>query len=220
MNLGELRKLFRREAGDQTKPYLWSDAEIAEFANEAEREACRRADLLIDSQTQKLCRVTVKAGREGFDIDKSVIDIRRMRIQGQGTSVEPASAAEMDCGYGDWESQTGTEILYYLPDMDTAFIRLYPIPLQDIVLRMTVQRMPLSEMDSDDDEPEILWRHHRKLVYWMLKLAYEKQDSEGFDADKAQRAEAEFIREFGPSKSARNEQWQRMTTYGLPDALV
>lgn len=219
MTLGELRALFRREAGDQTQPYLWSDAEVKEFANEAEREACRRADLLIDSTTPKFCTVSVKAGAEGFSLQDQVIDIRRMRVQGQGLTVDPTFAEELD-GLGDWESQTGAEILYYVPGLDTAHIRLYPIPSQDIVVRLTVSRLPKREMEDKDDQPEIMWRHHRKLVYWMLRLAYQKQDSEGFDPAKAERAELEFVREFGQSRSARNEQWQRTTTFGLPDALV
>lgn len=220
MTLGELRALFRRQTGDEKADYLWSNAEVTEFANEAEREACRRADLLIDSKTTKLCTVTVKAGKDGFDLDDVVLDIRRMRVNGLALSLDPISVADLDCGYGAWETQTGNQLLHYVPDMTTAFIRVYPIPTQDTVLRMTVNRLPLQPMVRDTDEPEILWRHHRKLIHWMMHLAYLKQDSETFDPAKAQREEAAFVKEFGPAKSARNEQWQRMTTFGLPDALL
>lgn len=220
MTLGELRKLFRNKVGDQAQPYLWLDPEIAEFANEAEREACRRADLLVDSSTPSVCTLSIKAANPTVKLHSSVLDILRMRVQGQALTVEPSTAVEMDSGYGDWESGTGTEILHYLTDLDTASVRLYPIPQKDLTLRLTVVRLPLREMESASDEPEILARHHRKLVYWMMKLAYEKQDSETFDPDKAKRSEAEFIKEFGQSKSARNEQWQRRTAFGMPDSLI
>ena len=65
----------------------------------------------------------------------------------------------------------------------------------------------MPDIFADTDEPEIRPHLHPSLVYWMLHLAYLKQDSETMDEKKAAFNEARFTSEFGPPSRAIDENW-------------
>lgn len=48
MNLAKLIQLAREATQDIAEPYIWSEAEWAEFADDAELEAARRSHILVD----------------------------------------------------------------------------------------------------------------------------------------------------------------------------
>lgn len=47
MTIGEILALARYRLDDREIPYKWTDAELVSYFNEAESEACRRANLLV-----------------------------------------------------------------------------------------------------------------------------------------------------------------------------
>ena len=49
MTLGEMIALYRAQAGDAAEPYFCDDALLTIYANEAQMEACRRGQLLLDA---------------------------------------------------------------------------------------------------------------------------------------------------------------------------
>lgn len=51
MNLGQIIALTRQGLADEKMPHLWTDAELANYATDAERELARRLYLLNDSDT-------------------------------------------------------------------------------------------------------------------------------------------------------------------------
>lgn len=207
MNAGELIEAYRNESHDKSIPPLVKDERLLQFASEAEREACRRANLLIDS-TSGFCSVAVSANDPLVEIDQSIINIRRARLSISLYPLSPVRAEEMDRVNPGWESHVGTPTTY-VTDYQTGFIRLYPIQRTTADLIITVSRLPVLEMTDDGDEPEIRQEYHPALVQWMLYRAYAIQDADLFDQNKSARALAEFEREFGRKSSARNEAWQR-----------
>jgi hypothetical protein len=52
-------------------------------------------------------------------------------------------------------------------------------------------------MQNDSDTPEIHAASHRSLILWALRCAFSVPDSEAFDQQRADRAEAAFTAYFG-----------------------
>lgn len=210
MNAGELIASYRDESHDKAVPPLVKNERLIQFANEGEREACRRAHLLVDSSSG-FCSVSVSANEPLVDIDPLIINIRRAKLSISTYSLSPVRAEEMDRVNPGWELHVGTPTTY-VTNYQTNAIRLYPKQQVAADLTMTVSRLPANSMESDDDEPEIREEYHPALVQWMLYRAYSTQDADMFDANKAARALAEFEKEFGKKASGRNERWQNDRT--------
>ena len=202
----DLIAAFRDEASDKVKPYLWSDDWLLNIASEAEREACRRAHLLVDSSAS-FCSVSVSANDPLIDIDPLILDIRRAKLSISTYQLTPVKATEMDALNPGWEKHVGTPTSY-VTDYQTNAIRLYPNQQVACELNMSVSRLPLKSMASEDDKPEIRIEYRQGLVQWMLYRAYSKVDADGFNKAQADMALARFEREFGQRSSARNERWK------------
>lgn len=220
MTLAELIRLFRREADDLKTPQLWSDEELIEYANDGQEQACRRAKLLLDSETASICRLGFTAGDSPvLTLSPLIIDVRRAAWVGRTIPLVPRLMARMDEEYPGWESHTAPlEPSIYVTDVQTRAIRLYRTPLVSGVVALQVFRLPLDKMTEDGDEPSIPVYAQRGLVEWMLYMAYKKQDADTFDARKSNDAYNLFVREYGEAKSARNQAWiqQEMRVFPSP----
>jgi len=66
---------------------------------------------------------------------------------------------------------------------------LHPKSSADATLSMTVYRLPLVQFTTENLEsgPEIHFRHHYRLVDGIMAQAYNKDDSEALDPEKAAR---------------------------------
>lgn len=207
MKLGELLAMVRRdELDDEASPYLWSNASLIEYAEDAENEACRRASLLRDATTTAICRITLVAGTAQYDLDPRVIRLRRVRLTGNTTPLRPMTTTELDECRPGWEDDTGDPVAY-LTDWETGVLRLYPTPDAVGALELQVVRLPLVAMNDMEDTPEINARFHRDLRHWIVKRAFSVLDSERQDKDRAREAEARFALAFGEPLSARTEEW-------------
>lgn len=206
MTLRELIDIFRHEVDDVAEPYLWTEEELIEYANDAENEACRRARLLLDSTTEAICQIDVEIGEASYALDPRVIFIRRAKVASRALPLARASLRDLDEAALGWDTHTGT-VCAYLTDVDTGRVRLYRIPTATDTLHLTVARLPLTAMNSLDDEPEIHIRYQRSLRHWMHFRAYSKQDAETKDDKRAADGLALFEQEFGKKSSAIDEEW-------------
>lgn len=207
MKLGEICAMVRRDELDDTSaPYLWSNAALIEYAEDAENEACRRASLLRDATTTAICRITLVPGTAEYALDARVIRIRRVRLAGNVTPLVPVTTAQMDEEHAGWEDETG-EPSAYLTDWETGRLRVIPEPTAAGTLELQVVRLPLVALNDMEDTPEIHARFHRDLRHWIVKRAFSVRDSEREDTKRAAEAEARFAAAFGPSLSARTEEW-------------
>lgn len=206
MTLQDLITLFRNEADDATEPYLWEDEEVIEFANDAETEACRRARLLVDS-TSALTQLLVDPLDAGLvALDPAVVFVRRAQLMGQ-RPLHRVTVRDLDAHNPYWRSAPQNRPRMFVTDFQTGSILLYPPPLEQDMLLLTIVRTPLVDMKDLLDSPEIPPRFHRSLRYWMLYRAYSKQDSQASDPKKAADALALFEQEFGKKSSAIDENW-------------
>jgi len=215
MKLGKLKELLRQELDDTTQPYLWSDIELEAYLNDAEREACRRARLLVDSSTDAVCSIAVTATTATYALDSRVIAVRRAKLASMTTPLGRASVIDLDEARAGWEDETG-EVEAYIVDLNSNSITLYRIPDVDDTLNLTVVREPLNEMNDDEESPEIPTRYHMSLRFWAKYLAYSKPDSEAFNDKLALINEAAFTQEFGPKRAAIDEAYEAQHQY-LPE---
>ncbi len=181
---------------------LWSLAEWTGYANDAENEACKRANLIIDSSSA-MTSITVLSGIATYTINELILIIRRAKMTSGTEPLVKTSRRVLDASYPNWEADTGA-VRSWLPD-ESNKITLYRKPSSAGVLSLMVSRLPLTPMllvNKLTDAPEIDVQYHEGLTDWMLHRAYSKQDSETLDKGKAKEHLARFEARFGARPSA------------------
>jgi len=206
MKLRDLLTVVRLEIDDATAPYLWTDPELIEYAVDAENEASRRARLLIDSSTVAICQIAVVANTALYALDSRVLFIRRAKLTLDDRPLSRASVRDLDNAVVNWEAEA-TSPSQFVVDFETGKVRLYPKPVANDTLNLTVVRLPAVDMNDLEDAPEIKAHYHRSLRFWIMHRAYSKQDSETKDDKKALENLAKFEQEFGSKSSALDEEW-------------
>jgi hypothetical protein len=204
MNLNDLIVGAQNQADEiADKPdLLWSLAEWTEYANDAENEACIRANLILDKSTA-LTSVSVISGVATYTISELILVVKRAKLLSGTEPLVKTSRRVLDATYPGWESETGV-VRSWFPDESNKIV-LYKSPVATGTLNLMVSRLPLSPMllaDKMADTPEIDVQYHEGLLDWMLHRAYSKQDSETLDKGKAKEHLARFEKRFGERPSA------------------
>jgi hypothetical protein len=233
MNLGDLINVFRQRSFDTKDPQLWSDDELAEFADDAEAEAAERARLIRDSTTEAICQIIVGANTAAYLLDPRILSVERAKLDSVAVPLALSSTPAMDQNMGNrprdwrsfsgnwaggigggWEDRQGTPSIAVLDAEGAGWkLTLSPRPTKADVLRLQVFRLPLQPLSTDGDNvPEIPPRLHVRLVDWMMYRAYSKQDAETFDAGIAAKHEAIFTAAFGPKIDANTRRKQEDRT--------
>lgn len=199
MKLNDLIVAAQNQADEVVdKPdLLWSLAEWTEYANDAEREACIRANLLLD-QTSAMAVLAVSSGIASYSLNEKVLIVKRAKLTSGNEPLVKTSRRVLDATYPNWEAEVGTT-RSWLPD-STNKITLYKIPTADDSLNLMISRLPETDMllvNKTSDSPEIDSQYHLGLVDWMMHRAYSKQDSETLDLGKAKEHLKRFTARFG-----------------------
>lgn len=214
MNLGEMIVLYRAQSGDTAQPYFCDDALLALYANEAQMEACRRGQLLLDAS-----RVQLQAGQELVKLAPTALRVTRAFVDGHAVSW--ISAEHMDGLYPGWQfDDPQRQVQHLVFGVATGALYLWPRPSQAGELHMTVQRLPKMPMADGGDEPEIRQEAHSALVHWMLYRAYSRMDTDLYNDAKAAIALQQFDAEFGSKASVRNEEWVRSGAALMPGPIA
>lgn len=209
MTLDDLKLAFRSRTDDtiiSSGGYLWSDAELTLFLNEAVTEACVRAKLIFDV-TSPFCSFPVVIGQQAYPIDPSIFEIQSVRVDGYNGSAAPGyemigtDQTALSRDYGRWYALIGRP-KYYM--QDGFILRFVPLPDAVGTVQLAVYRTPTDTeaMSSGSDEPVIPNQFHLRLLDWALYLAYSKGDAEAGDDKKAAIAEARFETSFGKRTDA------------------
>jgi hypothetical protein len=216
--LVDIRAALRIRVDDVVKnPYLVADKTLDRFINEAVREACRRARLLLDATTPEICTLTVTAGEPMIEVDPRIIFIRRARLTSTGQRLGRASRKALDeCMGGAWEDETG-DVVGYVPDWQTGSIRLFRTPTADDTITLNVVRLPLAALEKDKDEIELREEHADSLLEWGAYRFYSLPDTEINNPNAAANALAAFEAEFGKRSTALDEEWLRENADFLVD---
>ena len=210
MTSQELIDFFRGLSADNTVPYLWSDTLLLRLGTEAQKEACRRSRLLVDSSTADLCLMTLPIGTQSITLDKRIIFVRRVKLASADLPLQKIHRKDLDMLAPGWETAGASETVNYCTNYETGKMYFHTkLPAED-TLRMTVIREPLADLALSGPavNPEIPPRHHEKLVHWMFYRALNMRDvEEKYDPSVAKEELLRFEAEFGPQSRAIDEKW-------------
>ena len=171
---------------------------VINWLDEAQFEACRRARLLSDSSLT----TNIVSGKATYDVPDTTILIRRAKLALDDLPLTFTSSGDMDEDVSGWESITGTPT-NIITDIDTTKFTLYPNPIVNDTLTMTIIREP--ESIKNGCELEIPARFHYTLVDWILYRAYQVRDADTEGREKSMEHYALFEQEFGTRSSAKDE---------------
>lgn len=207
--LSDLKERFRRDVSDiqegiPTDPdseNLWSDEDILWYANSAIDMVLRRTASEVKTFT-----VVVVAGQPEvrlppafrvLHMKRVALDSRRLDLEERGVD----GVVSRDDYFNtlvttiDWETvQTGVPQFYTL-DRKTNKMYLFPVPAANDLLVITAVVTSVTNkvyFDFEDFLPfdELVDIH--LVLMWMKKLAYEKQDADAMDLERAAQFEREF----------------------------
>src|ERR1019366_5494264 len=199
MNLGdlldELRHGILHDRSDQIagseSDYLWSDARLIEYLNQAERKFCREALIIRDGTTPQCCQVQTIADQKEYTLDQSVIAVISAKMDGDKADLSrgghsPFQAYRpLDSYYFDPSALSAVppgKILAFGTDeevgpdddgsMSVMVLRVFPKPAAAHagLLRLRVVRLPLNDLCNPADVPEVPRDHHLDMLCWAAYL--------------------------------------------------
>ena len=198
MRLDALISAFRVEADDIALPQLFSDADVIGFLNEAQKEACIRARLLMASST-----ITLVVDQANYRLAANVIDVLVARLPNTNTALCRDSELSLQdrwySGKPDAYSVEGD------PSGDGTLGRelwLNSLPAVADTLSLRCNTLPSLMVTPATDYPQIGPEHHRPMIDWALHLAFRKRDSDTQDLARADRYEMRFEKSFGLRQDA------------------
>jgi hypothetical protein len=173
---------------DTVEPYLWSDAQLTRYANEAVIEACNRTPLLRKTKT-----VSVIATTAAYALDSYTRQIYTLKLALGTSPLTQETEASMDIKYGyNWRNATGAPRHYIRT--------LYPVPVVNDTLTYTCSATPDStfSLDTDMDATD-----QKGLLFWIAHKALLLPDPTIFNPIKSGDYLMMFNAEFGTPKTAR-----------------
>jgi hypothetical protein len=207
MKASEIISQARGLTQDTKAPYLWSELELIQYLNNSINEAAEKARLFLDSVTPAVCQIAILAADPDPDypLDKRIVQILSVKLSTQSRSLYRKIKAELDLWNPDWRNTAPGDPRWFLTDYTEGNLTLHPKSSTDATLSMTVYRLPLVQLTTEniDTEPEIHFRHHYRLVDGILAQAYSKDDSEALDPEKATRHERAWLKHIEEMSRAR-----------------
>lgn len=227
MNLQALIFTFRQLAGDRAFPPLFSDEQVTEWLNEAEREAAERAKLLHERTRTDIVRVPLLVGQREYDLNPVFIDtdgdtmyVQRDTDSERTRAVCRQTQADIEWTIAERANLTGWPDGFFIySDGQGATARRLVLDRKPAqaggYFWLSGYRYPLEAMDVNDleSEPEIHPRHHAHLIDWALFRAFSTRDLEGAAETRAAKHKADFAEHFGQKTDA-NVQRKRLRHRG------
>ena len=219
MNLGELITHLRdnilhdrsHQIAGAVSSYLWSDATLALYINEAQRRLCRKAAVLRDGTNPEVTQFTTNEGTEFYPLHPSILSVMSVRFDADTVDLPRAGHSNLDTYQrspsdpyffdastiamlppGKPRCFTTDEYLTLADDSTLSVInmRLWPTPDADSsskVVRMRVTRLPLNTLVATNLEavPEVPEEYHLQMLDWAAYLALRIVDIDGGQAQRA-----------------------------------
>lgn len=221
MNLQALISTFRQLAGDRAFPPLFSDAQVTEWLNDAEREAAERARLLHERVLTGIVRVPLLVGQREYqlhplfiDTDGDVMYIQRPNDTGRSRPVHRQTQADIEWTIANRSNLTGwADGFFIYGDGQGSTARRLVLDRSPAeaggFFWLSGYRYPLEEMVDPSDEPEIHPRHHPYLIDWAQFRAFSTRDLEGAADTRSEKHKTAFAEHFGQKTDA-NVQRKRL----------
>lgn len=176
MTTTELLALFRGEVFDLETPYLWSDIQVYSYIDEAQKQFCRDTYGIADARS---FTVSVLAdGTEWYELNPDILKIRDAVDSTTGRDVPMIPVEKMPSHQMKFDGASGP-LRAFVTGLEDNILRAWPKPNLAATIALRTFRLPITVESGDDFEVDA--RHHRYLLYWVKRLAYDVHDSEVFD---------------------------------------
>lgn len=187
MNTTELLAVFREEVSDQELPYLWSDALIYRYIDDAQKQFCRLTYGIEDSRT---FNITTAVNVEWYKLDTRILKLRDVvNLTTSGKHVPLIAVEKMADNSLRFDGTVGP-VKALITGMEKNYLRAYPIPNTVERLELRTFRLPTTVEAGDDFE--IDEQHQLPLLDWVKHRAYNVQDAETYDPKGAEKFESKF----------------------------
>ena len=188
---------------------LWDTDSLLRKINEAQRQACNRANLIYDDSTPRYTQIVLVAGKASYSFDQKLTVIERIILRNK--LIHKKTVEELDKRIPTWRTDSGMlnkEIHATIKGRNISFTPIPDATDAGSIVYLETYRLPDNDLMLLSDEPEIPEENHRDLVYWILHEAYKKQDADTFQQEKSDYYLGRFIEIFGPYVPARVRQHQ------------
>ena len=99
--LDELRDGILHDVSNQiagASDYLWTDARLVRYINEAQRRFARLSLTIRDATTPEVCNVVLRAGQSQYDLHPSVLAVISARKDGDNADLVRAGHTVFEIG--------------------------------------------------------------------------------------------------------------------------
>lgn len=219
MTLADIIIHFRELADDTVSDsYQWSTSIVTKYAVLAEAEACSRRPLLTSSTNTTICSIAITDASAIYAKHITVRQVYKAELISTADATDIidlyiTNVDELHTIEPDWRSLDGPPQYLILDDSN---VELVPPPEEDGTLWLNVSHIPLVDMDDtgvayDAGPPEVVEvlaaptidvAHHFMLIFYMLYLAYTRNDADTEDKARSLDYEAIFTAYFGSRPDA------------------
>lgn len=212
MTSDELFDAFRTDVSDDAEPYLWTDAEVWRYLNDAYLMFARLTGGIPDTLSFDLT-----AGEQFTEVSPKIVKFRDAFLDSTGRRLTIINPLNIPTTGGVDYGQARTLFLNKTPglvtymvigdwrDRKTGVVSWVQIPAAADTVTCSVYRLPLKTITTGMEFDDIGEEHHEHLMSWMKHRAYGKQDAETFDRGRRDEYKAEFQDYCALSKA----EWER-----------
>ena len=215
--LTELRENILHDRSDQISgpsDYLWSDATLTNYINQAYFRFATEALCLRDNVTPQFTKFFTLPNVDQYVLDPAVLAVISVQMVGDRGDLIRAGHSEFNTGFRpDAYFFDPNAISALPPGKPQAFstdeglaetdngsfsaitLRLFPAPSDAFSLitgNMRVVRLPSGPLADLSDTPELPERHHLEMLDWAAYLALRIVDHDLGDTARAQEFKASF----------------------------
>jgi hypothetical protein len=216
--LDELARHMLRDRSDLMSgpdDYLWSDAQLVKYIDEAQGMLARKGLVIRDASTASVVEVTLAAGVTQYTLHPSIIAVISAKFSGDvgdlaraGHSafnsfqrpdplfIDPAQLSTMPPGK-PLAFSTDEQLDAASGKSGVVSLRAYPEPSAEYdgrVITLRTVRKPLKVLSVDNLEasPEVPDDYHLGLLDWAAYRALRNMDSDAGAVEKADKYKTEF----------------------------
>lgn len=217
--LEELREGVLGDRSDRvagTSDYLWTDAQLVRYLNEAQRRLAVKGLVIRDGTTAECCEVTLVEGQTNYTLHPAVLAVISAKLEDSAIDLTRTGHSTLNTllHSSEWfidpnEYATlppGSPVAFTtdeevgLDDDDTmsaVTLRVYPEPDADAagtVVKLRVVRKPLDELVATNTSavPEVPADCHFHLLDWAAYLALRINDQDAGNMARATKFQQDF----------------------------
>ncbi len=191
MDSTALKDRSRLDLADTEEPFLWSDEELYDYSDDAQKMFTRLTGGLPDASSALATVLSFSATSDWVATHPSILKVRQAYRPDTGNKIDVVNYEDLGNLGIRLDGRKG-EPKVLIIGMEENRAKLYPAPETSGTIQLLVDRMPLKDITDGDQKLEVADKHSNGLRMWIKARAYMKQDAETYDKRQADDCEAQF----------------------------